>query len=175
MCVCVCCGVWSSVCACVCQSRNRALDEARARKTRMRPDVRRTWRCEIIRCGDSLQSFHDRDTWQKPKDLKAANAQGADKVEITPVAAAALLLHAIEGHGSWIGGLLSERESRAGGRGCAGAVPPVYCRRLSGHRRPENLIKIRRATHAQGGLRLHGATSPRARRRVSLEPHFVSI
>ena len=78
----------------LCQSRNRALDEARARKlgcVQMSDDMKR---CEIIRCGDSLQQFHDRDTWQKPKDLKAANAQGADKVEITPVAAASLL-HAL--------------------------------------------------------------------------------
>ena len=44
----------------LCQSRNRALDEARARKlgcVQMSDDMKR---CEIIRCGDSLQSFHDR-------------------------------------------------------------------------------------------------------------------
>ena len=132
-------------------------------------------RCEIIRCGDSLQSFHDKDTWQKPKDLKAANAQGADKVEITPVAAAALLHALLKATDHRLAGCFPNANPGL----AAGAAPVQSHLFIVGDFLvidvQTNLIKIRRATDAQGGLRLYGATSPRARRRVSLEPHFVSI
>lgn len=78
----------------LCQSRNRALDEARSRKmacVQMSDDMKK---CELVRAGATIGHFHDKELWSKPADLKAANAAGGDKVEITPVAAASLL-HAL--------------------------------------------------------------------------------
>ena len=76
----------------LCNSRNLALDEARKSSNacvQLSDDLKK---CEVVRAGPTLAHFHDEALWTKPESLKKANAAGADKLQATPVAAAALLL-----------------------------------------------------------------------------------
>jgi len=104
----------------LCASRNFALDEARRQGcacVEMSDDLKK---CEIVRAGDALADFHDEGRWTKPKDLKAANAAGANKVEITPVAGAAMLLALLRATDRRLAGCYPNANP-----GLAAGVPPV--------------------------------------------------
>ena len=104
----------------LCNSRNRALDEARAAGVacvQLSDDLKK---CEVIRAGASLAHFHDEELWEKPENLKKANAAGGDKLQATPVAACALLLALLRATGRRLAGCYPNANP-----GLAAGVPPV--------------------------------------------------
>jgi len=89
----------------LCKSRNLAIELAKKARcshvVELSDDLKRV---EVVRAGDSIAHFYDASLWRKPATLKQQNAVGSNKVEVSPVAAARLVVAVMRATGCKLGG-----------------------------------------------------------------------